>query len=188
MLPIRGDTSAGAAHPASFALGETIQLLSQCHRRLRRMLAERLGGWGLGDTEFLVLWLCQRAGAQGLAQRDLADSLGVSAPQMSGLVERLRQRKLLTSRRCRLDRRRQLWIIDAEGQQLLVQISHDLEQLTASLDRSLSPQQRQLLTSLLRSLADMELEQPALKVFRPSDEEFNHVREADDARAPRTTG
>jgi len=188
MLPIRGDTPTGAADPASFALGETIQLLSQCHRRLRRMLAERLGGWVLSDTEFLVLWLCQRAGSQGLAQRELADSLGVSAPQMSGLVERLRQRKLLTSRRCRLDRRRQLWIVDVDGQQLLIQISRDLEHLTATLDRSLSPQQRQLLTSLLRRLADMDIDKPALKVFQPRDEEFNRGRETDDASAPRTTG
>ncbi|MCL4204347.1 MAG: MarR family winged helix-turn-helix transcriptional regulator [Pirellulaceae bacterium] len=154
MFAIRTEVPSESADAVPFALGETIQLLWQCHRRLRRMLSERLNGTGLSDTEFLVLWLCHQSGPQGLAQRDLAESLGVSPPLMSGLVERLRQQKLLTGRRCQLDRRRQLWCTDTEGCRLLTRICADLQQLVVSLDQSISAQQQQMLTTLLRSLAE----------------------------------
>jgi hypothetical protein len=82
MFAARTEILSEAADAAPFVLGETIQLLWQCHRRLRRMLSERLTGTGLSDTEFLVLWLCHRSEPQGLAQRDLAEALGVSPPLM----------------------------------------------------------------------------------------------------------
>jgi DNA-binding MarR family transcriptional regulator len=161
MFASRTEILSEAAEAAPFVLGETIQLLWQCHRRLRRMLSERLTGTGLSDTEFLVLWLCHQSEPQGLAQRDLAEALGVSPPLMSGLVERLRQQKLLTGRRCQLDRRRQLWCTDDEGCRLLTRICAELQQLAASLDQSMSAQQQQMLTTLLRSLAAANAANPA---------------------------
>ncbi len=137
----------------ALALCDTVQLLSQCHRQLRRILSDRLGVLGLNDTEFMVLWLCQQAEPQGWVQRDLAASLGISPPQISSLVERMRQQGWLVSRRCQLDRRRQVWGIAAEGSLLLATIGDDLQALTASLDGCLSARQQTELNSLLRELA-----------------------------------
>jgi DNA-binding MarR family transcriptional regulator len=186
----------------TLAFCEMIQLLSQCHRQLRRMLSDRLSGLGLSDTDFLVLWLCHRAEPRGLVQRDLAEALGVSPPQMSGLVERLRQQKLLTSRRCQLDRRRQLWGIDLAGCRLLTQICVELKPLTMSFEQFISPQQQQHLTALLRDLAeingvsDVAAGPPAtdatdaapLRLYRPDKQDTGGIMEAQHAAAERKTG
>jgi DNA-binding MarR family transcriptional regulator len=83
------------------------------------------------------------SGTAGLVQRDLAEALGVSPPQMSGLVERLRQQKLLTSRRCPLGPSPAAVGPGHAGCRLLTQVCAELKQLTVSFDRSISPQQQQ---------------------------------------------
>lgn len=171
----------GAVEGDLFPLGEVIQLLSQCHRRLRRLLAERLSRWELNDTEFLVLWLCRQSADHGLAQHDLAETLGVSPPHVSGLVERLRERGLLTGRRCRLDRRRQLWFLDEAAQQLLQEIRSELEQLAGALDQHLAVPQRQTLISLLRNLSLVGTGTD-LRLFDPDEQEETSGMEASDAR------
>jgi DNA-binding MarR family transcriptional regulator len=190
------------ADAATRAFCEMLQLLSQCHRQLRRMLADRLNSLGLSDTDFLVLWLCHRAEPRGLVQRDLAEALGVSPPQMSGLVERLRQQKLLTSRRCPLDRRRQLWGLDLAGCRLLTQVCTELKQLTVSFDQSTSPEQQQVLSELLRDLAKIDGASPLaagspaadataaapLRLYRPDTRDTVVITEAQHAAAVRKTG
>lgn len=187
------------------ALCETVQLLAQCHRQLRRLLSDRLVVLGLNDSEFLVLWLCQQAEPQGRVQRDLAAALGISPPQISILVERLRQQGWLTSRRCPLDRRRQVWGIEPEGSRLLARIGDDLQDLTASLDRSFSNRQQTELTTLLRELAGWgaaclasavkssadAAESSPLRLYRPDrppQQQEEHREEMHDAIAMRKTG
>jgi DNA-binding MarR family transcriptional regulator len=202
MLGNGNELSNEPADAATHAFCEMLQLLSQCHRQLRRMLADRLSSSGLSDTDFLVLWLCHRAEPRGLVQRDLAEALGVSPPQMSGLVERMRQQKLLTSRRCPLDRRRQLWGLDLAGCRLLTQVCTALKQLTVSFDQSISPQQQQVLSELLRDLAkidavslfaagspaaDVTVAAP-LHLYRPDTQDTDGITEAQHAAAVRRTG
>jgi DNA-binding MarR family transcriptional regulator len=174
---------AGLSRSENPALGEMIQLLSQCHRRLRHMLAEQLRRWELGDNEFLVLWLCNRASEHGVAQGELAEALGISAAHMSGLVERLRCRTLLTGRRCRLDRRRQLWFVDTPGQRLLEKIGREIDQLANALERCLPLPQQQLLVSLLGNLAEVGAAGVTWHRFDPRGESNWCGREARDARS-----
>jgi DNA-binding MarR family transcriptional regulator len=195
------ENSTDSTDATNLAFCEMIQLLSQCHRQLRRVLSDRLGPLRLSDTEFLALWLCQQAEPRGLVQRDLADALGVSPPQVSVLVERLRQQKLLSSRRCRLDRRRQLWGIDHAGCRLLARIGTELRELSVMFDRSLSGAQQSELTALLRRLAAMDGSEPAqasevtaddtaavpLRLYRPDEDKINGVTEAHDVAAVRKT-
>jgi DNA-binding MarR family transcriptional regulator len=164
MVPEAGEHGEGKHKGGALALCETVQLLAQCHRQLRRLLSDRLGVLGLNDSEFMVLWLCQQAEPRGWVQRDLAAALGISPPQISGLVERLRQQGWLTSRRCQLDRRRQVWGIEPEGSRLLARIGDDLQDLTASLDCSLSARRQTELTTLLRELAGWGAACPASAV------------------------
>jgi DNA-binding MarR family transcriptional regulator len=202
MLGNENELSDEPADAATRAFCEMLHLLAQCHRQLRWMLADRLSSFGLSDTDFLVLWLCRRAEPQGLVQRDLAEALGVSPPQMSGLVERLRQQKLLTSRRCPLDRRRQLWGLDLAGCRLLAQVCTDLKPLTVSFDQSISPQQQQVLSEWLRELAKIDTASPMaagspaedakaagpLRLYRPATQDSDGITEAQHAAAVRRTG
>lgn len=190
----------------ALALCETVQLLAQCHRQFRRLLSDRLSALGLNDTEFTVLWLCQQAEPRGWVQRDLATALGVSPPQISGLVERLRQQGWLISRRCPLDRRRQLWGIASEGRRLLVRIGDDLRELTASLEGCFFARQQAELNGLLRELAGWGAAYPAsaakssskdgflappLRVYQPelaTGKQDEQSEEMHDAVAMRKTG
>lgn len=87
----------------------------------RRQIADQAAGAELSDQEFLVLWLCEEAPACR-GQGELAELLGVSAAQMSNLVERLRRRELLKFERHVTDRRRQVWQLTAAGKSLLATI------------------------------------------------------------------
>ncbi len=81
---------------AGDALVELTYEVARCHRLLRAWLTRRLGSRSIGDQDFWVLWLCRRAAPDGVVQHELAAAVGVSAAQMSGLVERLRQQGLLS--------------------------------------------------------------------------------------------
>jgi DNA-binding MarR family transcriptional regulator len=98
---------------------ELLLEIGACQRRLRAQLDEGLRAGALGYTELLVLWLCGREPESGRLQKDLAIEAGVSAAQMSGVVEGLRQRGLLVGVRGLQDRRQQYWHLSAEGRRLL---------------------------------------------------------------------
>src|SRR4051794_32867507 len=68
-----------------------IHWLGAAGRQLRRRLLEVAETFELTDTELLVLWLCC---GRGYVQVELAGALGISPAQMSGMVERLRNRNL----------------------------------------------------------------------------------------------
>lgn len=114
-----------------------------CHRLLRRWLNERLSGWGLSDVDFWVLWLCHRAAPDGVVQHELAAAVGVSAAQMSGLVERLRQHGLLAGCRGDPDRRRQYWRLTTAGCGLLDQIQAQIGEWTNGWEEACPAQDRQ---------------------------------------------
>ena len=74
-------------------------------RAARRQLAEQVAGSELSEQEFLVLWLCgDDAALTHRGQGELAEVVGVSPAQMSGLVDRLRRRNLLQFERLGRDR------------------------------------------------------------------------------------
>jgi DNA-binding MarR family transcriptional regulator len=90
-------------------------------------LAERLSRHTISDSQFSVLWACLKAPHAGLAQTELAAELGLSAAHVSGQVEQLRDRGLLDGQRGDRDRRRQVWRVSAEGQNLLQTLLCELE-------------------------------------------------------------
>lgn len=108
-------------------------------RRCQRALLAELTALGLTDTQLMVLWgidrLSPSQGGTGVQQSEVAQSLGISPAQISGLVEQLRQQGNLDSRRAVHDRRQQLWHLTEPGRakltEALVCVSHlDLEFIT----------------------------------------------------------
>lgn len=148
-------------------VADLVHHLAHCHSRLRRALRQRLERRELRETEFLILSRCAGASPPGAAQHDLAEVTGVSPAQMSGLVEHLRTRGLLTGVRGALDRRRQFWRLTGEGRQCYESIDGDLASLAASLGRHLSPDEQSLLASLLQRLSVAVAGPPALRTFVP---------------------
>jgi DNA-binding MarR family transcriptional regulator len=103
-----------------------VQTASMCGRQLRRALGELVGPRGLTDSQCLVLWACCEAPPEGQAQHDLATPIGVSPAQLSGLLEDLAARGLVTGRRPAHDRRRQYWRLTTEGRLLVGALLSDL--------------------------------------------------------------
>jgi DNA-binding MarR family transcriptional regulator len=123
---------------------------SAATRAWRARLAEQVAAWGLTDQEFLVLWLCDDRSGAAQGQGELAATLGASAAQMSGLVERLRQRDLLQVERVGNDRRRQAWRLSPTGKEILVAACQALVAGSGQLSGWLSPKEVTHLKTLIQ--------------------------------------
>jgi len=91
-------------------------------RRAVRALADWAQRFGLGEPEFQVLWSLRWSHEAGLDQTSLAKSIACSPAQVSATVERIRLRGWIAQRHSPSDRRRNLWQLTAEGNQLLDQM------------------------------------------------------------------
>lgn len=147
--------AASCAPPGSESVAavELAYEMACCQRLLRAGFNRRLSRWDVSDHDFWVLWLCRRWTPQGIVQQELAVAVGVSAAQMSGLVERLRQQGLLAGSRDDGDRRRQYWRLTAAGEHLLAEILAEISQWTHGWERACSPQDRKAILDWLRELA-----------------------------------
>lgn len=95
-----------------------------------RQLARWAEGFGLGETDFRLLWTLFADGDCGAAapdQAELAARLAVSAAQVSGGVERLRVRQLIEPGASPGDRRRQVWRLAGPGRLLVAEIIAAIE-------------------------------------------------------------
>lgn len=165
--PSTGSTPSACARsePRGAQWVELIHEISKCHRLVRNALNEHAARWKVNDTEFLVLWLCERAGPDGIAQNELAVAVGASAARMSGLVEDLRGRGLLVSHRSQQDRRRQLWQPTADGTQILHHVQKTLADTSAVAGVSTSLGEQQTLFDLLRRLTRTSENSSGLALF-----------------------
>lgn len=122
------ESSAGGA-TIWLALAERVIALA---RQIRRGMAAAGRPAGMGETELLALWACSFEAAAGINQSRLCARLGVSPAQVSGVVDSLRRRGLLTCDRDQSDRRRQRWRPTPEGLAALAEVCRHAEQLWAS--------------------------------------------------------
>ncbi len=143
------------------------QSASRCGRQFRRAIAECVARRDLSDTDFFVLACCSRAGASGASQTDLAGSIGVSAAQISGVVDRLRGRGLLAAQRNDTDRRRQHWRLTESGQRLLARALDDLSVLIRRLDQQLPAADRKTAEHVLARLSAAVDDDSRLSLFDP---------------------
>ena len=155
-------------------------------RGLRRKLEDWLLPFDLGEQEFVTLWLCDRQAAARIAQGELARGVGISAAQMSAVVERLRQRGLIAMECSAHDRRRQIWRLLATGEELLAKVRGNLRAATSDLAAVLAPaRQREtelLLAELAAALLDPRKEIPQTPGRIPAAETATPGQEATHAR------
>jgi len=150
----RAESSCAPPDSSGDAPLELAYAIACCHRLLRVWLTERLGVRGLSDGDFWVLWLCSRAAPNGFVQHELAAATGVSAAQMSGLVERLRQHGLLAGCRGDRDRRRQYWRLTTAGEDLLREIQAEIDLEFETWEGTCPVQDRQALIGSIRRLSE----------------------------------
>lgn len=127
------------------------QRASNAGRALRRLLADAAAPHELTDAELLVIWLC--ADQQGVVQGELAEAIGVSPAQMSGVADGLKRRGLLDMQRSTVDRRRQVWHPTGEGRRMLAAVCPRLTELAAKLDDQIPAGEQQKADELLSRLS-----------------------------------
>jgi len=137
--------------PASRWIGLSEQI-SLCGRILRSHLVDQTEKAGLSESQLSVLWACASATADGLSQSELAQRLLVSPALVSGLVEQLRRRRLLTGQRDKADRRRQVWRATASGRDLVQGILVAVADWASRLDDHLGTRNVELLAVLTSQL------------------------------------
>ena len=164
---------------------ELICQLARCQRVLQGLLTQMADRWQLSGNELLVLWLCARDAESGLSQRDLAATVGISPARMSGLIEGLRSRQLVSPWRCSRDRRRQYWRVQPDGWRLLRSAAEVMEQFARSHFADVSSAAQTELASHIQRLAD--LAENAREQDRPTDvgADEDARMEADDDRVYR---
>jgi len=85
--------------------------------RVARELRKETEQFGVTSRQVTLLWLVKRS--PGLTLKALADAEAISAPALSGQVDRLEQRGLLVRVRSTVDRRRVGLGLTPEGERLL---------------------------------------------------------------------
>jgi DNA-binding MarR family transcriptional regulator len=138
-------------------------------RHLRSLLDQQVQPFGLDGGECLVLWLCAtRAHHAGWAQQDLANAIGVSPALMSSLVEGLRKRGLMEMKRSPVDRRRQVWQLLSQGEELLNKIRANLGGVAEHLEGLVPiPDQEAAQQVFARITQPLAAGTPALRTYDP---------------------
>jgi DNA-binding MarR family transcriptional regulator len=161
--------------PLAASEGRADRLLEFIHagggafRRLRGLLDEQVQPLGIDGAQCLVLWLCAtHAHHAGWAQQDLATAVGVSPALMSSLVEGLRKRGLMEMKRSPVDRRRQVWHLLSQGEDLLSQIRSSLGGIAQQIDELVPISEQQTTQQVFARLADSATAgPPVLRTFDP---------------------
>lgn len=138
-------------------------------RHLRDLLDQQAQPLGLDGSQCLVLWLCAtRAHHAGWAQQDLANAIGVSPALMSSLVEGLRKRGLMEMKRSPIDRRRQVWQLLSQGEELLHEIRASLGSVAKQIDGLVPIQDQEAAQQVLSRIAEPSLAgTPTLRTYDP---------------------
>jgi DNA-binding MarR family transcriptional regulator len=147
------------------------------------MLSDHIQLFGVSDTEFLLLWACHQSPNLAVVQNELALLVGVSPAQLSGIVDRLRGRGLMSSTRSVEDRRRQCWQLTAEGQLLLDQLLNRFSAVAAAIDQKFSIDQQQAVEQLLQRLTRTLHDTPTLRLRDFRDESRGSVQQGKRAAA-----
>lgn len=142
----------GTEDAAAGCWSELAEIITRCCRLIRAHLADHANQHDISDAQFSLLWLCDRAPECGVSQNQLVAELGMSAAHVSGSVERLRQKGLLSGQRSSNDRRRQLWTLTPAGKSVLKAVLDDLGPWSKRLNEQFSIKRRDHLASLLDEL------------------------------------
>ncbi len=105
---------------------------------------------GITHTQYNVLRILQGAGKDGLCGRDIAARLISKVPDVSRLLDRMDEMKLVSRERDVADRRHVTARISAKGRRLLLQATPDLETVERVCCKELRPS---AVASLVKTLA-----------------------------------
>ena len=133
-----------------------LQQLGHCtrlaHAAVRPHYARHMATLDLKPSEFAVLSLL--AANPGASQRQVADAVMISPPNMAALMERMHARGLLRRESDPADKRLSLLYLTAEGESLHARAAAQVELLEEQASSMLSSAEKQQLLALLRKMIE----------------------------------
>jgi MarR family transcriptional regulator, 2-MHQ and catechol-resistance regulon repressor len=119
-----------------------------------QLTACHLSGFGLSRSTFNILMLLHHGPPDGMQLHELGELLLVSRANITGLIDHLEQKKLVTRVIDRTDRRARFATITAAGSKLIEEISPKHEQTVESLLQDVSVEEKRILLGLLRKVRE----------------------------------
>ena len=134
--------------PAIMAVTRLLGTAAELEKALEVYLSEH----GVSLSRFYVLTMLRRYMPDGLKPTDLADKIGVTRGNMTGLVDGLEKAGLITRRDCKTDRRIVYVQLSVEGQKLLDRILPEHLRRIESVMTQLNESELKKLTSNLEKI------------------------------------
>ena len=132
---------------------EICLLHAQSDRALRAMIAEQLSSMNITMMEWLLLGVVSSGKTSGLTMSEIADSLHVTLPQVTALVNKLLPLKLIKQKSASNDRRSRVVTITSKGQLTLDDANTALDKAMDEWFDGLNPEQRESYVAVLKRLA-----------------------------------
>jgi DNA-binding MarR family transcriptional regulator len=118
---------------------------------LGHAFAEGLKPYGITPTQYNVLRILRGAGPEGLCRNEVRDRLVAQVPDVTRLLDRLEDAKLIERERSSSDRRQVATRITPAGLELLAKLDAPVEQMEQRLLGHLTDKQLETLSDLLVS-------------------------------------
>jgi DNA-binding MarR family transcriptional regulator len=129
-------------------------LLAQVGAHAARQFAERLSPLKLTPPHAGILR--RLALSSGISQRELATQLGMHASRLVGVVDEMESLGLVVREANTDDRRTYSLQITPKGRETMKEVGRVSYQHNEALQAALSPEEREVLTSLLQRIADQQ--------------------------------
>jgi len=126
--------------------------VTRAELHLNRKFVEHLTPFSLRPVDFFILVLIDSN--HGINQRQIGDTLGLSPPNLVGVITRLIKKRLVRRVRSRQDRRIQHLHLTPTGQERLAQCESTLAHLEQELSAHLAPCDRAVLQQALQHIAE----------------------------------
>ena len=133
---------------------ELCLLHARSDRSLRGSIASKLEALDITMMEWLLLGVIHHGNGKGMSMSEIAQTLHVTLPQVTALVNKLLPLKLIKQKSANVDRRSRLVSLTSKGELVLEEASKTLETATNEYFAGLSPEDISSYTKVLQKISD----------------------------------
>lgn len=133
---------------------ELCLLHARSDRALRGSIATRLETLNITMMEWLLLGVIKRGNGKGMSMSDIAQSLHVTLPQVTALVNKLLPLRLIKQKSANVDRRSRLVSLTSKGELILEEADSLLEAEAVALFGDVSTQDIAGYTTTLQRISN----------------------------------
>lgn len=128
--------------------------VTRLHSRMFHMVLDRDGVDGTLHNGLILHLLSEE---DGITQKVLAQRMHIRPQSLTGALEKLEEKDLITRKRSETDKREQIVFITESGRDMNAVMTEERDKTTEELFSILTPEEKDQLYRLLTKVADQEL-------------------------------